>query len=150
MAGTDLVLLTIVWAAGAGLLAQLLAHRLRIPAIVPLLAVGVVLGPSGLAVVHPAALGGGLPVIVKLAVAVVDVVLGITGVHSIGFLGGSWAYVGRLFIGMVVGAAGGLVLTWLLKRPRLVPAELANIVSLASAWVAFGTAEWFHGESGIT
>jgi NhaP-type Na+/H+ or K+/H+ antiporter len=251
MAGADLVLLTIVWAAGAGLLAQLLAHRLRIPAIVPLLAVGVVLGPSGLAVVHPAALGGGLPVIVKLAVAVilfdgalnlrlgdlrhaiaevrnlvtigvlvtwvgatlaarfvaqlswpvaiifgavvtvtgptvvqpllrrvhlprrlktllegeailidpvgailavavVDVVLGITGVHPIGFLGGSWAYVGRLFIGMVVGAAGGLVLTWLLKRPRLVPAELANIVSLASAWVAFGTAEWFHGESGIT
>jgi NhaP-type Na+/H+ or K+/H+ antiporter len=245
------VLLTIVWAAGAGLLAQLLAHRLRIPAIVPLLAIGVVLGPSGLDVVHPAELGGGLPVIVKLAVAVilfdgalnlrlgdlrraiaevrnlvtigvlvtwvgatlasrylaqlswpvaiifgavvtvtgptvvqpllrrvnlprrlktllegeailidpvgailavavVDVVLGVAGVRPIGFLGGAWAYVGRLFIGVVVGAMGGIILSWLLKRPRLVPAELANLVSLASAWVVFGTAEWFHGESGIT
>lgn len=249
--GADLALLTIVWATGAGLLAQLLAHRLRIPAIVPLLAMGVVLGPSGLEVVHPAALGGGLPVIVKLAVAVilfdgalnlrlgdlrraiaevrnlvtigvlvtwvgatlasrflaqlswsvaiifgavvtvtgptvvqpllrrvqlprrlktllegeailidpvgailavavVDVVLGIAGVRAIGFLSGAWAYVGRLFIGVVVGAAGGVILTWLLRRPRLVPAELANLVSLAGAWVVFGTAEWFHGESGIT
>jgi NhaP-type Na+/H+ or K+/H+ antiporter len=67
----DPVLLTIVWATGAGLVAQLLAARLRIPAIVPLLAVGVILGPSGLDVVHPAALGAGLPVIVKLAVAVI-------------------------------------------------------------------------------
>jgi NhaP-type Na+/H+ or K+/H+ antiporter len=251
MAGADLVLLTIVWATGAGLMAQLLAHRLRIPAIVPLLAVGVMLGPSGLDVVHPAALGSGLPVIVKLAVAVilfdgalnlrlgdlrhaiaevrnlvtigvlvtwvgatlasrflaqlswpvaivfgavvtvtgptvvqpllrrvqlprrlktmlegeailidpvgailavavVDVVLGIAGVRPIGFLGGAWAYLGRLFIGVVIGAIGALVLTWLLTRPRLVPAELANIVALAGAWAAFGAAEWFHGESGIT
>src|SRR5687767_7190417 len=70
-AGADLALLTIVWATGAGLLAQLLAHRLRIPAIVPLLAAGVILGPSGLDLVHPDALGAGLPVIVKLAVAVI-------------------------------------------------------------------------------
>ena len=251
MPGTDLALLTVVWATGAGLLAQLLAHRLRIPAIVPLLAVGVLLGPSGLDVVQPATLGSGLPVIVKLAVAVilfdgalnlrlgdlrhaiaevrnlvtigvlvtwvgatlasrflaqlswpvaiifgavvtvtgptvvqpllrrvqlprrlkttlegeailidpigailavavVDVVLGVAGVRPIGFLGGAWAYVGRLFVGAVVGAVGALILTWLLKRPRLVPPELVNIVALAGAWVAFGAAEWSHGESGIT
>src|ERR671924_885941 len=251
MPGTDLALLTVVWATGAGLLAQLLAHRLRIPAIVPLLAVGVILGPSGLEVVQPATLGSGLPVIVKLAVAVilfdgalnlrlgdlrhaiaevrnlvtigvlvtwvgatlasrflaqlswpvaiifgavvtvtgptvvqpllrrvqlprrlkttlegeailidpigailavavVDVVLGVAGVRPIGFLGGAWAYVGRLFTGALVGALGALVLTWLLKRPRLVPAELANMVALAGAWVAFGAAEGWQGEAGIT
>jgi Kef-type K+ transport system membrane component KefB len=42
----DPVLLTIVLATGAGLVAHLLAHRLRIPAIVPLLAVGVILGST--------------------------------------------------------------------------------------------------------
>ena len=251
MTHSDPVLLTIVWATGVGLLAQLLAHRLRIPAIVPLLAAGVIVGPSGLDVVHPAALGSGLPVIVKLAVAiilfdgalnlrlgdlrraiaevrnlvtlgvivtwtgatlaarfiaqlswpvaiifgavvtvtgptvvqpllrrvqlprrlktllegeailidpvgailavaVVDVVLGVSGVRPIGLFGGTWAYIGRLLIGIVVGAVGGVVLSWLLKRPRLVPGELANIVSLAGAWVVFGVAEWLLGESGIT
>ncbi|MGH7717514.1 MAG: cation:proton antiporter [Gemmatimonadaceae bacterium] len=251
MHGADAALLTIVWTAGAGLAAQLLAHRLRIPAIVPLLAAGVLLGPSVLGIVQPAALGTGLPVIVKLAVAVIlfdgalnlrlgdlrramtevrnlvtigvlitwvlatlaarfvaelswpvaiifgaivtvtgptvvqpllrrvplprrlktvlegeailidpigavlavtvmDIVLGIAGVRPIGFASGAWGYVGRLLIGLGVGAAGAVVLSWLLKRPRIVPAELANLVALAGAWSVFGIAEWLQGESGIT
>ena len=244
------VLLTIVWATGAGLLAQLLAHRLRVPAIVPLLAIGVLLGPSVLGVVQPEALGLGLPVIVKLAVAiilfdgalnlrlgdlrramaevrnlvtvgvvvtwagaivaaryiaelswpvaivfgalvtvtgptvvqpllkrvplprrlrtilegeailidpvgavlavaVVDIVLGMAGVHPIGIFSGAWGYIGRLLIGLGVGAAGGFLLSLLLKRPRLVPAELANLVALAGVWVVFGIAEAALSESGI-
>ena len=244
------VLLTIVWATGAGLLAQLLAHRMRIPAIVPLLAIGVLLGPSVLGFVQPAVLGDGLPVIVKLAVAiilfdgalnlrlgdlrraaaevrnlvsvgvvitwigavlaarfiadlswpvaivfgalvtvtgptvvqpllkrvplprrlrtilegeailidpigavlavaVVDIVLGMAGVHPIGVFSGAWGYIGRLLIGLGVGAAGGFALSLLLKHPRLVPAELANLVALAGVWVVFGIAEAALSESGI-
>ena len=243
-------LLTIASATAAGLLAQLLAHRWRLPAIVPLLAFGVLLGPSLLGVVHPAALGAGLPVIVKLAVAVIlfdgalnlrladlrramhevrnlvtlgvlitwagatlaahyvarlswpvaivfgalmtvtgptvvqpllkrvplprrvktalegeailidpigavlavavlDVVLGLAGVRPIGVLGGAWAYVGRLLVGLVIGMAGAVGMSRLLKRRQLVPAELANLVVLAGVWGVFALAEWLHSESGI-
>ena len=244
-------LLTIIWATTGGLVAQLVAHRLRIPAIVPLLLCGVVLGPSVLGVVHPETLGAGLPVIVKLAVAiilfdgalnlrlvdlrraiaevrnlvtggvvitwvgatlaarfiarlswpvaivfgaivtvtgptvvqpllrrvplprrlktilegeailidpvgavlavaVVEIVLGVAGVRPIGVLEGAWGSLGRLVIGFGVGIAGAVLLSWLLKRPRIVPAELANLVSLAGAWAAFGAAEAIQSESGIT
>jgi NhaP-type Na+/H+ or K+/H+ antiporter len=248
--GPDAALTTIAWATGAGLLAQLLGHRLRISAIVPLLALGVLLGPSVLDVVRPEALGTGLPVIVKLAVAVIlfdgalnlrladlrramrevrnlvtvgvlitwvgatlaahyvarlswpvaivfgalmtvtgptvvqpllkrvalprpvktvlegeailidpigavlavavlDVMLGMAGVRSVGVFGGIWAYFGRLIVGLVIGVAGGAVLSRFLKRPHLVPAELTNLVVLAGVWGAFALAEWLHRESGI-
>jgi NhaP-type Na+/H+ or K+/H+ antiporter len=71
MHSAENALLTIAWATAAGMLAQLVGHRWRIPALVPLLIFGVALGPSGLGVVRPAALGSGLSVIVKLAVAVI-------------------------------------------------------------------------------
>jgi NhaP-type Na+/H+ or K+/H+ antiporter len=67
----DPALLTIVWATAAGLFAQLLGARWRVPAIVPLLILGVALGPSGLDVVRPATLGHGLSVLVKLAAAII-------------------------------------------------------------------------------
>jgi NhaP-type Na+/H+ or K+/H+ antiporter len=246
----DTALLTVAAATVAGLLAQLLGHRLRVPAIVPLLAFGVLLGPSVLGVVDPEALGAGLPVIVKLAVAVIlfdgalnlrladlrramhevrnlvtigvmitwvgatlaahyvarltwpvaiifgalmtvtgptvvqpllkrvtlprrvrtalegeailidpigavlavavlDIVLGMAGVRSIGVLGGVWAYFGRLVVGLAIGVAGAVVLPRILKRPHLVPAELANLVVLGGVWGAFALAEWLHSESGI-
>jgi NhaP-type Na+/H+ or K+/H+ antiporter len=250
MHGPDAALLTIVAATAGGLLAQLVGHRLHTPAIVPLLAFGVLLGPSVLGLVHPEALGSGLTVIVKLAVAVIlfdgalnlrladlrrairevrnlvtigvgitwagatlaahfvarlswpvaivfgalmtvtgptvvqpllkrvplprlvrttlegeailidpigavlavavlDVVLGVAGVRSIGVLSGAWGYVGRLAVGLGLGALGGVGLSRLLKRTHVVPAELANLVALAGVWAVFGAAEWLQGESGI-
>ncbi|MFL5582498.1 MAG: cation:proton antiporter [Gemmatimonadaceae bacterium] len=247
----DPALLTVAWAAAAGLLAQVLGHRWRMPAIVPLLVLGVALGPSGLGLVRPETLGGGLSVIVKLcvavilfdgalnlrladlsramrevrslittgvlvtwlgatlvawgiarlslpvaivfgalvtvtgptvvqpllrrvplprkvktvlegeailidpvgavlAVAVVDVILGVTGVRHIGVFGGAWAYVGRLLVGFVIGAAGGVGLSRLLKVRGLVPGELVNLVALAAVWGVFAAAEWAQAEAGIT
>ena len=249
MHGSDTALLTIAWALGAGLLAQVVGARWRMPAIVPLLLFGVLLGPSVTGVVRPDSLGGGLSVLVKLAVAVilfdgaltlrlgdlqramrevrnlvtigvlvtwvgatlaahliaglswpvaivfgalmtvtgptvvqpllkrvplprmvrtvlegeailidpvgavlavavVDIVLGIAGVQPIGILSGAWAYVGRLLIGLVVGVVGGAVLSRLL-RSRLVPGELANLVALAFVWMVFAGSEAFISESGI-
>jgi NhaP-type Na+/H+ or K+/H+ antiporter len=58
-------------ALGAGVAGQLFAQRLRIPAIVPLLALGVLLGPDLLGWVDPRALGAGLLAIVELGVAVI-------------------------------------------------------------------------------
>jgi NhaP-type Na+/H+ or K+/H+ antiporter len=246
----DSALLTIAIATAAGLVGQLIGHRLRVPAIVPLLAFGVLLGPSVLGVVHPDALGAGLPVIVKLAVAVIlfdgalnlrladlrrainevrnlvtvgvvitwigatlaaryvarlswpvaivfgalmtvtgptvvqpllkrvalprrvktalegeailidpigavlavavlDVVLGMAGVRTIGIAGGVWAYFGRLIVGLAVGVVGAVILSRLLKRRHFIPAELANLVVLAGVWLVFAVAEWLQSESGI-
>ncbi len=245
----DTALLTIAWALGAGLLAQVLGARWRMPAIVPLLIFGVLLGPSVTGVVQPESLGGGLSVLVKLAVAVilfdgaltlrladlqramrevrnlctigvvvtwigatlaarfiaglslpvaivfgalmtvtgptvvqpllkrvpiprnvrtvlegeailidpvgavlavavVDIVLGLAGVQPIGILSGAWAYVGRLLIGLVVGAVGGILLSRIL-RAGIVPGEFANLVALAFVWMAFAGSEALISESGI-
>ncbi len=58
-------------ALGAGVAAQLVAHHLRVPGIVVLLAAGLVLGPDFLGWVEPQALGEGLRDLVSLAVAVI-------------------------------------------------------------------------------
>ncbi len=64
---TLLIVLTVI----AGIGAQVLADYLKIPAIVCLLPLGILLGPSGLDWLHPNLLGDGLEVIVSLAVAVI-------------------------------------------------------------------------------
>jgi len=58
-------------ALGTGVAAVLLARWLRVPSILPLLALGIVLGADVLGWLEPRALGGGLGEIVELAVAVI-------------------------------------------------------------------------------
>ncbi len=67
----DAALLTASLAVGLGIFAQLLAHRFRLPALVLLLFFGALSGPDGLGLLHPEALGEGLSLLVKLAVAIV-------------------------------------------------------------------------------
>jgi NhaP-type Na+/H+ or K+/H+ antiporter/Trk K+ transport system NAD-binding subunit len=55
----------------AGIVTILLAERLRMPSILLLLAAGVLLGPQGLQLVAPDALGDGLQVIIPLMVAII-------------------------------------------------------------------------------
>ncbi len=241
---------TFALAAVLGLLAQVLGHRWRVPAIVPLLAFGMLFGPSALDVLHPYALGAGLPIIVKfcvavilfdgalnlrlaelrdaafevrrlitvgalvtwigatlaawgiaalsfpvaivfgalltvtgptvvqpilrrvtiprrlkttleaeailidpvgaiLAVAVVDIVLGLSGARPIGLLSGIWGYGARLAVGTIIGVIGGLSLSTLLRKRGWIPAELSNLVTLAGVWGVYAAAEWMQGESGI-
>ncbi len=64
-------LIAIVWAVGAGLLGQVLAHRWQVPSIVLLLFLGIALGPDGLDWVRPAELGDGLAILIKLAVSII-------------------------------------------------------------------------------
>lgn len=63
--------LTIALALAAGMIAQSLAHHIRIPGIVLLLALGVVLGPDVANVIRPDSLGSGLLMLVGFAVAVI-------------------------------------------------------------------------------
>jgi NhaP-type Na+/H+ or K+/H+ antiporter len=58
-------------ALGAGVVGLVVAHHLRLPAIVPLLGLGAALGPDGLDWIEPRALGGGLYALMELGVAVI-------------------------------------------------------------------------------
>jgi len=55
----------------AGISGQALARRLRVPAILPLLLTGILLGPSLTGVIDPSSLGSGLRVLVGFAVAII-------------------------------------------------------------------------------
>lgn len=65
------VAFTLVLALAAGVLCQSVARHLRLPGIVVLLLAGVALGPDGLGLVQPRALGKGFFAIVDIAVAVI-------------------------------------------------------------------------------
>jgi len=63
--------LTIALALAAGILSQTVARHLRIPGIVILLAAGAALGPEGVGIIQPHALGSALHTLVGFAVAVI-------------------------------------------------------------------------------
>ncbi len=63
--------LTVALALGAGVIAQSLAHHLRIPGIVILLGTGVLLGPDGAGIIAPSSLGHALSALTGFAVAII-------------------------------------------------------------------------------
>ena len=65
------VLQTLVTAVAMGTLLLVVAGKLRVPAIAPLLLGGFVLGPNVLGIVHPASLGPVLEPFISLAIAVI-------------------------------------------------------------------------------
>lgn len=69
--GSHLLVQMTAIAIAVGILAQVIAERARLPAIVILLAFGVVVGPDVLGLVDPQAFGAGLRAIVTIAVAVI-------------------------------------------------------------------------------
>ncbi|MEM7261391.1 MAG: cation:proton antiporter [Planctomycetota bacterium] len=63
--------LTLSIAIACGMFAQATARKLQLPALLLLLAGGVLLGPSGIGIVKPSSLGTALPALVGFAVAVI-------------------------------------------------------------------------------
>lgn len=63
--------LTVALAFAAGVIIQMIARSIRVPAIVLLLVSGVALGPAGLDWVRPAELGEGLFIVIDFAVAII-------------------------------------------------------------------------------
>lgn len=68
---SSLILETVVAAVVLGIVAQAVAHRFKLPAILPLLILGMACGPFGLALFDPESLGSGLEVVLHLGVAVI-------------------------------------------------------------------------------
>lgn len=108
----DILLQTIVLAIFLGILAQVVAHRFKIPAILPLLLLGMGAGPFGLGLLEPGRLGHGLEVFVHLGVAVIlfegGLSLDLRHLRQVGGTLGNLLVVGALVTG--VGSA------WLAHR----------------------------------
>ncbi len=66
-----MLLTTIVVAVALGIAAQIMAERFQLPAILPLLLLGLCCGPAGLAWFHPESMGSLLEVIIHLGVAII-------------------------------------------------------------------------------
>ena len=66
-----MIITTLVAAVALGIAGQILAERFQLPAILPLLVLGVMCGPAGLALVNPEALGGTLEPLIHLGVAII-------------------------------------------------------------------------------
>lgn len=66
-----MVMTTIVAAVALGILAQVMAERLRLPAILPLLLLGMAFGPHVVGLFDPESLGGVLEVFIHLGVAII-------------------------------------------------------------------------------
>jgi NhaP-type Na+/H+ or K+/H+ antiporter len=119
--GATVLLQTISIALLSGIVAQVVAERLSIPSIVPLLAIGAMIGPEGLGWIVPRSLGGGLETLVSLSVAIIL------------FEGGlrlEWAELrsqGRILVQLVT--VGALV-TW------LTASAAALLVLPVDAWIA--------------
>lgn len=65
------ILETLVAAVALGIAAQVVAERFHLPAILPLLVLGILCGPSGLGLFAPASLGDVLEVFIHLGVAII-------------------------------------------------------------------------------
>jgi NhaP-type Na+/H+ or K+/H+ antiporter len=63
--------MTVAIALAVGMVAQSAAFHLRLPGIIVLLLFGVLLGPDGVGLIHPDALGDGLPIVMGFAIAVI-------------------------------------------------------------------------------
>ncbi|MBN2706032.1 MAG: sodium:proton antiporter, partial [Deltaproteobacteria bacterium] len=107
--------LSIALALTTGMIAQVLAHHLRIPGIVLLLAAGVICGPDGAGLIRPQTLGPALNILTGFAVAVILFEGGINlkfkqlkkAQHSIRQL---------ILVGGVVTVAGAAVATHFIMR----------------------------------
>ena len=67
----DTILPTFIAAVALGIAGQIIAERFQLPAIMPLLVLGIFCGPFGLAFVHPEALGDALEALIHLGVAII-------------------------------------------------------------------------------
>ncbi len=126
--GLNLPAFTFALALAAGMIANALAHHLRLPGIVLFLAAGVMLGPEFLNVVRPETLGSGLDTIVALAVAVILFEGGLN--LNVSRLKSQATIIRRLVtIGAIVTAIGGtLAALWVMGWPLYLSVIFGTLV----------------------
>ncbi len=120
--------LQMVIAVTAGISAQVLAEFLKVPSIVFLLMFGMILGPSGISLLHPQQLGAGLEVIVALTVAVILFEGGLNlELRELGKVSGSLRNLVTLGT-LITLIGGGMAAHWLGEFPWQIAFLYASLV----------------------
>ncbi|NEQ33924.1 MAG: sodium:proton antiporter, partial [Leptolyngbya sp. SIO4C5] len=122
------ITLQIVLTVLAGISAQVVAERLKVPSIIFLLAFGILLGRDGFGIIHPEFLGIGLEVIVALSVALVLFEGGLSlELKDLGRVSGSLRNLVTfgIFITLV---GGGMAAHWLSEFPWPIAFLYASLV----------------------
>ena len=124
MSNIHTIMLTLTVALAVGTVMLALADRLRIPMMVPLLASGILLGPYGLGLLNPNALGSGLSLVIKLAVAII-LFDGALNLDPKGFK--EVPIIRRLLsVGVLVTWLGATLIVWLVAGEPITIALLAG------------------------
>jgi NhaP-type Na+/H+ or K+/H+ antiporter/mannitol/fructose-specific phosphotransferase system IIA component (Ntr-type) len=109
----NIFLLTIISSIVAGVYLIILAHRIQVPAIVPLLIGGVALGPEGLGFINPSAVASELNTVISFAVAIILFEGGLS-LDPQGFHIGKGVIKKLLSVGVLTTWLGSSVAVWLL------------------------------------
>jgi len=131
----ETILTTFVAAVALGISGQIIAERFQLPAIMPLLVLGIFCGPFGLAFVHPEALGDALEALIHLGVAIILFEGGLSlDPQRLSRVGSA---VGNLLtIGVAVtGVASAAVAHWAVGMPWTTAALFGAIVTVTGPTV---------------
>lgn len=131
------VLNTLGTAIAGGIALTMLARKINLPAIILLLAGGILLGPEFLGLVQPGSLGDLLPTIVSLAVGIILFEGGLT-LDLRGFSRGSTVITRLLTLGVVVTWLGCSVIVWLLFHTGISFALLAGSLVIVTGPTVIG------------
>lgn len=129
------ILTTLVAAVGLGIAAQILAERFRLPAILPLLLIGIAAGPQLLGVVTPGSLGAVLEEAIHIGVAVIlfegSLSLNLLQLREVGS-----AVRNLLTVGLVITGVGSAVLAqWVTGMPWTTAALFGAILTVTGPTV---------------
>ncbi len=131
----DTILTTFVAAVALGIAGQIIAERFQLPAIMPLLVLGILCGPFGLAFVHPEALGDSLEALIHLGVAIILFEGGLSldpqRLSKVGSAVGNLLTIGVA----VTGVASAAVAHWAVDMPWATAALFGAIVTVTGPTV---------------
>ncbi len=118
-----------------GIAGQIIAERFQLPAIMPLLVLGILCGPFGLAFVHPEALGDSLEALIHLGVAIILFEGGLSldpqRLSKVGSAVGNLLTIGVA----VTGVASAAVAHWAVDMPWATAALFGAIVTVTGPTV---------------
>ena len=131
----DTILTTFVAAVAMGIAGQIIAERFQLPAILPLLILGIFCGPFGLGFVHPEALGDALEALIHLGVAIILFEGGLSldpqRLVKVGPAVGNLLTIGVA----VTGIASAAVAHWAVDMPWTIAALFGAIVTVTGPTV---------------
>ena len=131
----DTILTTFVAAVALGIAGQIIAERFQLPAIMPLLVLGILCGPFGLAFVYPDALGDSLEALIHLGVAIILFEGGLSldpqRLSKVGPAVGNLLTIGVA----VTGVASAAVAHWAVDMPWATAALFGAIVTVTGPTV---------------